>query len=247
MYIETGNPLNHMVEFKGSLDQLEEPVSNSFSYTLVRLDGTVVLTETPTLPSGSTTYMISIDGSNLVKQVNSTDYDTVFLKFSYQTETGYKSDKLAFFITPVISYTVSESGVRSVIGCSDLELPDSDIRLFESYLHVKNNIDDSLNLDTLISQGGYVSKLSNDLILYNAAIQAVGSLQLRLLQSHQEDNIVASRFKNLDLDRMVKEFEKRYTSSYLGLSDQLGDLLVAVESVDGFIVFNPTPDVITGE
>lgn len=244
MYIETGNPLNYLVEFKGSLGQLEEPVS--FTYSLVRLDGTIITTVSPVLPTGSTTYLISIAETALTKQNNGQDYDTIFLKISYSTSTKSYVEKLSYFVTDTTQYTVSPNHVRQVIGCSDLELSNEEILIFDAYLEVKNTVDPLVQFDTLLTSGGYRSKLANELILYRSAILNLPSLQLRLLQSHQEDNIVASRFKGLDLKQLEQEFERRYMKAYLALNGELGDVLVSAEQFDNFLVFNPTPDVITG-
>lgn len=243
MDVVTGKNISFTIEFLGASGELVIPVTSSFSYKLLKLDGTAITTVAPTLGATDTTYDLLLSSPNTDK-FSSEDYDPVKVEWQYETSEGviYKSKPYRLIISPM--YQVVPEDIRQLIGASNMELPEESINLFDSYITVKN-LETNIVMDTLLSAGGYQAKLASDLIKYHSAATVAATLQLRLLQSHQEDNIVASRFSTVDLDKLKNYMQDGYNKTILQLNDTLkGDIIG--EDLGNFIIFNTTPDVITG-
>lgn len=241
MYIVSGKTETVGILFEDAEGALVEPVGNIYTYAVIQPDGTVLDSGTPAVPSPETSATHILAAPHTTKTTGA-DFDVIILEYSYDTAEGTFSNSITYKLIERQLYMTTASEVRSALGVTEMELPDKDIDLFAAYMTIKNV--DFAEIDTALAAGGFDLQNASNLIMYYTACLAVDSLALRLLQSHTEDNIVASRFSKVDLDRLKGNLMARYIAALSQLSDTFADDDISVGG-NRFVVFNPTPDVIT--
>lgn len=245
MYVTASDTVNINVEFKGSTDELVVPDTGTFSYTVIRLDGTVVLAETtPTLGANDTDTTITLTAPTTNK-ITTNDSETIVLKYEYDVSGTTKIFREYISLVAERKYIITEDSVRNALGATNLILPDEMIDLHASYVSLKNGTDiGTVDLDNALLSGGYNAQLANNAILYLTAYECLTKLDITLIKTHTEDNITVTHFE-ADMMALRSKIAGRYYKAVSALNSELDSDLRTVS--DLFIVSNPDPDVITGE
>lgn len=244
MYVIASDTISIPVEFKASGGQLVVPDADSFNYTVIRLDGTVVLASvTPSLSETATEAIVTLS-SPTTNMVTANDSESLIFKYSYDFEGLTFTNRLYLTLRPEPKYVVSAEKVRNTIGATELTLPDDMIDLHSAYVELKNSSDlGEANLDTLLLGGGYLAEQANRAILYLAALESLDRLALTLIKTHTEDNISVTHFET-DLAALKSKMKGEYYTAVSKLNATLETELLTVS--DLFVVATPTPDPTTG-
>lgn len=244
MYITASDTVNIPVEFKGSQGELVVPDAGTFSYTVLRLDGTVVLaTQNPSLGANDTEAVITLN-SPTTDMVTANDSETLLVKYQYDVSSKTKTERIYLEVTPERKYIITEEDVRNTLGATDITLPDEFIDLHLTYITLKNSSDlGDVDLDTVLLGGGYNAQLANNAIKYASACAGLDKLALTNIKTHTEDNISVTHFE-ADIKEIKSNLAGKYYEAVASLNPQLDVQLKLVS--DLFVVFNPDPDVITG-
>lgn len=186
------------------------------SYSVRDNDGTVVLGPLAVnLSTPLTEYVVTVLGAN-----NSVgaglDFEnrTVELQFIYQGET-YRLRK-SYRVTRFLLYTSTAADVRRALGVLDHELSDDDVDLTLAYFEVRDAVTQA-KLDAALVAGNSSTLYANLAVTLRAAINLVPTLQLRVAQATQDDNLKFTRLSKLDFDKLADQLMAFYDTALLGI------------------------------
>ena len=244
MYVTASETVSLLVEFKAPSGELVIPDTGTFTYTVVELDGTVVLApQTPTLGASDTTTTVVLSSPTTDKS-GSEDFETIRLKYSYDVSGVTLSQTRTIFLVIEPKYVVLSEDIRNLLGASQLTIDDGMISLFDSYITLKNDTRLGTKvLDDELLAGGYRARTANNLIKYHAACETISKLELTQVKTHTEDNISVTHFE-ADLGRLKFKFKARFEEA-LGIlnPEALSDINASGEGF--FSAVTPT-DPVTG-
>lgn len=244
MYVTASDTVNVPVEFENSQGQLAVPDAGSFTYTVFRLDGSVVQAQlAPTLGATATEYSITLTSPTTTK-VSLEDSETLLLRIKYAHGGVTKTQRVYLTLIDEPRYIITDEDVRNALGATDLILTDDMIDLHQTYVAVKNSsYVGTIDFDAVLIGGGYNAQLANDALKYAAAASAITKLRITLIKTHTEDNISVTHFET-NLDALGAEMAAKYVAAMSELNPQLRIALTQVS--DLFVVSTPAPDLITG-
>ena len=244
MYVTASETTSTLVEFKAPSGELVIPDAGTFTYKVIKLDGSTVLpTQTTPLNTTATTTTVVLSSPETDK-TSLEDFETIRLKYSYAVNGVTLTGNRDFFLVDEPKYIVKPEDVRNLLGSSPLTLDDEMISLFDSYIELKNDnqLGDKLLDDELLA-GGYRARTANNLIKYHAACEAIDKLALTLIKTHTEDNISVTHFE-VDLNRLKGKFNARFEEA-LGILNPNALTLINASGQGFFLVTTPV-DPVTG-
>lgn len=233
--IQAGKRLRHMVQFNSGA-----PTSD-LTYTLKRSDGTVILTETVPVSLGQLSYVIEIPAgsNNLVAPL----FEELTLEWDYTTATEAIDESYSYVIHADIVFPATSEGVRDLLGVTDEELPDKEIRLFEGYMAFRNYIGESVDLTVYETNGSFDAFKIKKAIEASTALLVFNTLQVRLPKKYDSGTSSYERWNNVDWVTMRAAIEAHITTAY-ELVDPSAEVFPLV---DIFVLSDRGPDAITGE
>lgn len=243
MYVTASDSVNITVDFRAPSGELTVPDAGTFNYKVLRLDGTVVSTETPTIGVSDTTAVITLT-SPVTDKVGIEDIEMLRLKASYQITGSTYTKTTLLYLVEELKYIVEPSDIRSLLGATDLVLDDSLIDLFGSYIDLKNSplLGDKVLDDELLA-GGYRARVANNLIKFHAACEVIDKLRLSLIKTHTEDNISVTHFET-DLNSLKHSMNAKFEEALISLNPAASSLISA--SGEGLFVVTTPVDNVTG-
>jgi len=244
MYVTASETASILVEFKAPTGELVIPDAGTFTYRVIRLDGTQVLAPTtPTLGVNDTTATVVI-ASPTTDKSSSEDFETIRLKYSYTVNGVTITGTREFFLVDEPKYIIKAQDIRNLLGSTDLTLDDNLISLFDSYIELKNSdLLGDKDLDVELLAGGYRARTANNLIKFHTACEAIDKLALTLIKTHTEDNISVTHFE-VDLDRLKGKFMAKFEEA-LGILNPAALNTINAAGEGFFVVATPT-DPVTG-
>lgn len=170
------------------------------SATYIVRDHTGATLDTGSLPAINTSESLTVSAAN-----NSTasDFENRFVSilFSYGGRTYQaRSDYTIYAFAPV---TVGVEDVRRELGLDPSELPDSEINIMSAYYHLVDLHGD--NLSEAFTETGVRNLSANQAVAVYAALDIVGSLELRASISHRSEDSEFKRMIKLDFPRLREE------------------------------------------
>ena len=233
--IEAGKRFRHLVIFDTGA-----PTSD-LTYTLKRSDGTVVLTETVPLSSGTLSYLIEIPaGSNsLVAPL----FEEMFLEYDYTTATEAIDQSISYLIHAPLGFPASLKGVREMLGLNEDELPDNEINLFEGYMAFRRYVGENIDLTPYEGEGGFNAYKIKKAIEAATALLVFSTIQIRLPKKYDSGTSSYERWNTVDWEGMRVSIEAHLNSAY----EMLDPLAEVYPLVDIFVLSDRGPDAITGE
>lgn len=165
---------------------------------------------------------------------------TVDLLWSYMVGGAAINGEQRYTIEARLPLGISPDGVRSKLGVSPSELPDSEIPLVYSYLSFVDTVSQSAYDAAL--DGGLVDLRIRNAVEAMAALSLVSTMQLRIAQSESSDS---NQFKRQTIDWAVLRSElSAIVDKGLVAVDPLYD--PAETSAVLFVVASPATDAFTG-
>lgn len=228
--LESGKKFRHLVQFTSG-----QPTS-PFVYTLYNQNGGVVLTNSVTIPNGQLSVLIEIPAANNV--LTKPLFEKMRLEWSYTTAIAAVDESISYVIHLPVAFPVSEAGVRSMLGMSEEELPDEDIKLFEGYLAVQELLGPDVILGSYADDGTMLSYHLSRAMEAATALRLLPTLQIRLPRKYDSGTSSYERWNNIDwaalatsltgilgagLEAIIPEFEYYNTSAIFVLSDRGAD------------------------
>lgn len=244
MFVVTSDTVSIPIEFLTPEGSLIVPETNSFSYSVTDIIGTVILPEqTPTLEDTATETIITLQSPITDKNADE-DFKHLLVKYSYTYNRVVYSHQITLTIINEKKYVVSEQDVRNVLGADISILPDKFIDVHGAYIEVKQSSDiGDVDLDMALVNTSSLGRTANAAIKYYAALQVVISLDLRRVKSYSVDNITSGYFDK-DIGSLKKKMQGLYYKAIQILNPELGTQLNQIPTP--FTIVTPTPDPITG-
>lgn len=210
--------------------------SNQVAYNVRKNDGTSVQSGTLTLASGATSAVLKVLAANNTKTL---DYEMRSVVFSWETAGKPYEVTYTYRLVPWLLMPISPAQVRQAVGASRQELPNEDIDLVKAYYRVEADV--GSDLQTIFATGATAAAALAEAIRYAAALDVVDTLELRVLQKEQGDNVAITRFADVDFDALRARLAAAY-SKYL--DDVTGGSDVADFSIS--VTARPATDPVTG-
>jgi hypothetical protein len=163
---------------------------------------------------------------------NALEFENRFMTVEFQVGgQSYQIQKI-YRVINWINISAQRHQVREHLGISPQELPENEVDLIEAYYDVKEDLG-STDLDTILTAGSRLTFYANWMIIYKAALKALPSLQLRVLQSEKTDTLQRARLAKIDLDKLGRDTSAVYSN--------------AKAIVTGVVTENPTLLLVTTE
>jgi hypothetical protein len=216
------------------------PTVGSVKYTLRGHDGLPIVGHTDvSVTTTTTTTSINLP---LPAAVNTASLriEKRHLFITYEVAGATYQMALSYRLVPFLNHTVTKDKVRSQFGgIAKHHLPDDDIDLVRAYLQIEEKVGQS-TLDTALASGTVLEITANDAILWQAALDVLPSVQLRIMQKETDG---ALSFERGDLASSLPMLEESLRQK----------LLAAVNTISGrtteslpLIAFALPTDPITG-
>jgi hypothetical protein len=158
---------------------------------------------------------------------------------SYNTPFGPKVDRHQLRVVPLLNYSITPESVRAFIGINPHELPNEDVDLFQAYLKIENVITEA-TLSAALASGTIVEVNANNAILYQAVLDVLPSLRLRVAQKETDGVVSFDRISKLDFDKLEATVRGL-------LGDVLDDVGARVVENPILAVLSQPTDPVTGE
>lgn len=212
------------------------PDANQVAYTVRKNDGTVLTSGTLTLAVNATRASLTVLAANNAQTL---DYEMRSVTFRWLKVAAPYEVTYTYRLVPWLLIPVEPAGVRHAVGASLQELPDSDVDLIKAYYRVQDDVGETLQ--TLFTAGDAKAAALGEAIRYAAALDVVDTLELRVLQKEQGDNVSISRFSNVDFDALRARLAAAYAKQL--------DLVTEATSTADFtlsVTQRPSIDPVTG-
>ena len=244
MYVTTSETATFQVEFKAPSGELVIPDVGTYTYRVIKLDGTEILPPvTPTLGASDTVAAVTLSAPTTTKST-SEDIETLRLKYSYDVAGVTQTGTQTLFLINEVPYIVDPEDIRALLGSSELVLDDSMISLFDAYINLKNDpILGEKILDDELLAVGYRAITANNLIKYYTACESIDRLHISLIKTHTEDNISVTHFE-VDLEKLKNKFTAKYEEALGILNPSALNAINA--SGEGFFLAVTPVDPVTG-
>lgn len=207
------------------------PDLNTVTYTLYSNAGVALHTDVAVVTTSDSTQIaiIVVAADNAIAG----DFETRTLLINYKMNGGTRQQQVQYRLIPFIPLAVSCDDVRTLIGFSKKELPDSDLNIYTAYLSVVDDLGIDLVTPALVAKD--ITTLSlNRAIACRALIDILPSLQLRALQLSKSNTAEVSRFSKINFDDLADWLWELYLAALLVIdpSDDttIGQGLLAVTS-----------------
>tara|TARA_Y100001970_G_scaffold249717_1_gene320608 strand:+ start:19772 stop:20476 length:705 start_codon:yes stop_codon:yes gene_type:complete len=233
--IEAGKRFRHLVQFNSGA-----PTSD-LTYTLLRSDGSTVLTETVPVASGQLSYLIEIPGGS--NTVSTGLFEELTLEWDYTTATEAILDSLSYTVHASIGFPATREGVRLLLGVDKDELPDEEINLFQALMAFRSYVGEDIDLSVYQNTGGFEEYKIKRAIEAVAALEVFNTIQIRLPKKYDSGTSAYERWNTVDWDAIRAALEGHVAAAYT-LLDPTAD---AYPLVDIFVLSDRGPDAITGE
>lgn len=232
--IWAGSPFAQRIEFSTG-----QP-TGAVSYQLLANDGTTLVDETITPDAGAISVLILISGT--LNSCAKPLFEKRTLIWSYVTDAGLVSDRLAYRVQKPIPFPVSADGVRAKLGVESHELVDDSIDLVSAYSQLLGMVP---NNSTVVHE---TAGDKNTLILIHAiealaALAFISTLQVKIAQRESSGTNEFFRYSSIDWDRIEMDLIG-YVARARALLDTTYDITGG--AVTSFVKATPAPDVITG-
>lgn len=216
------------------------PASNSVRWTLIGHDGLPVsgaIDQPVTTGPADTQAVIQVPGSKNQLGDASRLFESRRLIVSAILGGAPWSVELPYRVAPRPNISVTNGDVRAYLGVNEDELPDDGIDVFAAFVAVRAAAG-ATALTAALTEGGATQLLANRAVLAQTVLLLIPSLQQRLLLTHTDGSISATRNK-IDFKAIAEQAQRDLAS---GLDAILGR--TPVESP--FFVIGTLTDVITG-
>lgn len=223
----------HLVTFASGLPD------GNVTWRLLAADGSEISTGTITPADGAVSVSLPIAAADIALPAGV--YQTsVDLVWSYASNGTTMNGEQRFTIERRLPLGISTGGVRSKLGVSPSELPDSEIPLAFSYLTFVDQVSQTAYDAAL--DGGLTDMRIRNAVEAKAALALISTLQLRVAQSESSDS---NQFKRQDIDwrALRSELEAMVDTGLLAV-DPLYDAIATNAEI--FIVASPATDAFTG-
>lgn len=162
----------------------------------------------------------SVNGMDAAKDVENR---AVIIRY---TVSGYPFQVLVKYrLTKWLNLLVTEEDVRAQLGVTVFELPDDHVDIVNAYLEVKSDLSGSKNLDQILVEGTRRTYRANRAVVYRAALEALPSLQLRVLLKEQSDTVSMQRLGDIDLERLRRETARLYSATLAAIRGESEGIL----------------------
>lgn len=181
------------------------PDSNQVAYTVRKNDGTSVQSGTLTLAASATRAAVTVLAANNAKTL---DYEMRSVTFRWTKNSEPYEATYTYRLVPWLLIPTNPGEVRQAIGASRQELPDEDVDLIKAYYRVEG--DTGQTLQTVFAASGTAAAALGEAIRFAAALDVVDTLELRVLQKEQGDNVSITRFADVDFDALRARLAAAY-------------------------------------
>ncbi|RQR63891.1 hypothetical protein DIE18_07095 [Burkholderia sp. Bp9125] len=240
-WFQAGEDLTFEVELMAGGVQAQ-PDAGSVTYTVRDQSGAVLagLDHAALDVPGTTAQILLPAHVNGITAGNDTETRFVFLAF--KTSGQSRQQQVAYGLHPFIPMSADADAVRGLMGVSVDELPDEAIDLIPAYYSLRADYGTDFT-NALVVGDSRTRSAANRALAARAAIDALPSFQLRLVQSKQVENSNFSRWDWVDLDKLKEDLTTQLGASLAQLSDTLARTVAVTPTI--FVVSSPT-DPVTG-
>ncbi|WKV22014.1 hypothetical protein Phage2-1_00013 [Achromobacter phage 2-1] len=182
--------------------------------------------DSPVTMDGTSVFITLPESTMTVGSGNETEARHVMIR--YTSQGAVYERRITVGVTPFISIEADADMVRSVLGVSAEELPDTDVDTISAYYDLKSRYKTpfvSKVKDGITS----IRRGANQLVAITAALEVIPSLQLRTYQTRQDENAMFTRFRGIDWDRLIGDLQAR-----------MGEILVDIGIVGDVTELYPT-------
>lgn len=188
---------------------------------------------------------VEVPGTTIFVDVPSTsaqledgqDASTRFVSVAYKVNGKSHTQRLAFGVCVLLPISVTEDDVRGLIGVDSDELQNESIALISAYFMLLADYGADFKAG-LISPDINLRNAANRAIASKAALEAIPSLQLRVLKARQAENAQYQRGGWVDFDKLRGDLESVLGKSLATLSNTIAQTIGGTPSI--FIVSSPT-------
>lgn len=166
----------------------------------------------------------------------SKDFEQRSIRLKYQRD-GVEGVYLRhYYVTPYLNYRVEPLEVFEAIGIKDGEVFLHMVDLVRSYMLLKSKLSGTVLVDALKS-GGISQLRANEAIKYQAAVDLLTAIELKVLRKAGGDMLSFTRFEGLDFERIKQDVREKLAGALEGLQGE--------DAISYFTLSTPT-DAITG-
>lgn len=237
MYVFPGKALNALVQFKLG----DDPASPSLAAYVVSDGTTDIVPSTPiTVNPGETEAWINIPGSANTLLPDE-KYKQLRIEVSYVIDGLSFDNYLSYFVVPDLFLDYGIRQVRTLFGSSDIELNDSDIDFYRSYIDLSNSAIGDDFLAALLGTEPQRKLAAKQLVFWYTMQTLLPSVRMNMLKSVESETSKMTRMAtSTNFDAIADLIKERY-ALYLSLISASG-----TTSSPAFIVLDAPVDAITG-
>jgi len=233
MYVTAGEGLSLQIEFKVGGDFVV-PDANTVKISIRNQSGGLVSgwNQQAVNHAGLTQYPLVIPAD--VNTAAGREKRSIIVDF--KVGGGSHRQIIHYFVTPWLNVTVTPVDVRRFFGVSEVDLPDTDVSVEEAYYGLLQTYD-KIDIDAALVDVDMMI-YANNLVLANACLSVIHSMQVRLKKSETSDDESYIREK-IDWASFIPQLQAMATSA--------ADVIFEREEVNLVHFDKVTPtDVITG-
>lgn len=216
------------------------PTNGSVFYTVRGHDGTPIsglvdqaVATGPSATSADITISALVNATTRRVEKRFVTYKFVANGQPYEYTFSYR-------LVPFLNITVSKDQVRSAVGgVGRVELRDDEIDLVRAYLQIENTVTQTV-LEAALDLGDVNEMQANDAVLWQAALNVLPIIKLRVMQKEVDGPI---SFQRGDIADLLAQLEADLQSKLLA---SLNLVSGRTTSATPMIVFALPTDVITG-
>lgn len=197
---------------------------------------TGVLLSSGSLPALLTSEVLTIPSTHNGLSLGGL-FEGRFVSVVFLVGVHHYTQQLSYQLSEFVPTTANPAGVRTILGLDISELPDADIDVTAAYFELTDTYGSGFTAGFLLA--GPRALAANQAVVVQAALNVVGSLDLRVQAISKAEGHTATRFLGLDFEVIA-----------LRLRAQLATLIRRTKgdsaaSSSIFILSNPT-DILTG-
>jgi hypothetical protein len=163
-----------------------------------------------------------------------------FVTYRYVVQGWPLERTINYRLIPFLNITVTKDQVRSALGgIGQVELRDDEIDIVRAYLQIETSVTADL-LSAVLDLGDDAEMQANEAILWQAALNVIPAVKLRVMQKETDGPI---SFQRGDITKLLEQLEADLRSKLLASIN-----LVSGRTISSYplIIFALPTDVITG-
>lgn len=177
-------------------------VPDSATFKVRAHDGTLLDSGSMSVASTSETISVSAADNEI-----SAPWENRYVVVDFVSGVNTYTKRVSYQLSEFVPMTASEEAVRALLGLNEEELPNRDVRLYESYFQLESVYGNQISAALL--QTGARNAAINEAIAVKSALLIVDSMPLRAMITVRSENTSAARSRDIDFDALKDKLEAR--------------------------------------